>query len=277
MGGPFSRRYGYRGPRDIAVREDAPQGLRVGFLQILHDELRLSYNQIRELTCRALRTFPDDSNFSEIPNVRDEVVGLIQGCHWYQVYDIIEAAHHYLVREAPYAQGVPHGNADTFTTRMNELFEEEGIGWQLIDGQVVTRGPAEFEHAVAEAVVRVEEAGYQTAKRELEEARRDLSRRPEPDITGAIQHCMAALECTARSVSSDERATLGEIIGRHGARLEIPRPLDNAIEKMWGYASEMARHVREGRVPAREEAELLLSTSAALISYLIQKDQRRQR
>ncbi len=269
MGGPFSRRHGYRGQREITVREDAPEGLRIGLLQILHDEIRLTYDEIRDFTCRALRTFPDRANWSEIPNVRDEVTGYLQTCEWFQVYDIIEAAYRYLAPRP--------GLADTFAQRINELFEEEGIGWQMIEGQIITRGPEEFEHTVAEAVARVEEAGYQTAKRELEEARRDLSRRPDPDITGTVQHCMAALECTARTVSGDERATLGEIIARHAAELEIPPPLDNAIERMWGYASEMARHLREGRVPAREEAELLLSTSAALITYLIQKHEQRRR
>lgn len=263
MGGPFSRRYGYREPREITVREAAPEGLRVGLLQIFHDELDLTYTQIRDFTCLALHTFYNPINWSEVPNVRDEVVGLLQGCEWYRVYDIIEAAHRYLV---------PHRNAGTFTTRINELFEEKGIGWQLIEGQIVTRGPREFEHAVAQAVAAAEEAGLHTARGELEEARRDLSRRPEPDITGTIQHCMAALECTARVVTGDERATLGDLIQRHAAALGIPRPLDNAIERMWGYASEMGRHLREGRVPSREEAELLLGISAALVNYLLQRN-----
>jgi hypothetical protein len=74
------------------------------------------------------------------------------------------------------------------------------------------------------------------------------------------------LECVAREVSHDERVTLGEIIQRHGAEIGIPKPLDTAIERMWGYASEMARHLREGRVPAREEAEFLPSVSASLIA-----------
>jgi hypothetical protein len=263
MGGQFSRRYGYREPREITVREAAPEGLRVGLFQILHDELGLTYTQIRDFTCPALRTFPDPNNWSEVPNIRDEVVGLLQECEWYRVYDIIEAAHRYLL---------PHVSAETLTTRINELFEEEGIGWQLTEGRIVTRGPREFEHAVAQAVAAAEGGGLHTTTRELEEARRDLSRRPEPDITGTIQHCMAALECTARVVAGIERATLGDLVQRHAAALGIPRPLDSAIDKMWGYASEMGRHLREGRVPSREEAELLLGISAALVNYLLPRN-----
>jgi hypothetical protein len=144
----------------------------------------------------------------------------------------------------------------------------------MVDGLIVTRGDEDFERAVAEANAHVEAAGMQTSRTELNEARTDLSRRPQPDITGTVQHCMAALECVAREVSGDAHATLGRIL-RNGAAIGIPRPLDQSIEQMWGYASDMARHIREGRVPEREEAELLLSISASIVTYLLQRNARR--
>lgn len=271
MGDFFSRRHGHRVSREITIREDAPPEFREALIVTLHD-LGLTYTQIRAIVCSVLRRLPDANNWSEVPNVRDEVSALVMDCEWFRVYDICEAAHRYLRQEGLGVRDYAREPADEFTARLNELFEELGIGWQMVDGQIVTRGPEEFERAVQEAVGHVQDAGHQTPKQELEEARRDLSRRPEPDITGSVQHCMAALECTARLVSGDERATLGEVIQRHAARIGIPRPLDNAIERIWGYASEVARHLREGRVPTREEAELLLNISAALISYLLQRN-----
>jgi hypothetical protein len=80
---------------------------------------------------------------------------------------------------------------------------------------------------------------------------------------------MGALECTAREATGDARATLGEVLRRHSDLLR--RPIDEAISKLWGYASEMARHVREGRVPERPEAELLVGTAALLCTYLAKK------
>jgi hypothetical protein len=258
---PFSRRHGFRPRREITVREDAPEGLRAGLLGILGN-MCLTYSDIRPVACPVLHVFPDPSNWSEIPNVRDEVIGLIQACDWYRVYDLTEAFYEHFAR---------NNRGREFAERLNELFEDLGIGWQMIEGQVVTRGNEEFERVVAHAAGQIEAAGLRTAKTEIEEACADLSRRPEPDITGTIQHCMAALECVARVVSDDARATLGEIIQRHGVQIGIPRPLDNAIERMWGYASQIARHVREGRVPTREEAEFLLSMSASIIAYLLQR------
>ena len=208
-------------------------------------DMGLTYTQIRGIICPVLHTIPDPNNWTEVPNVRDEVIGLVQGCDWFRIYDICEAAHQYLRDEAlalrrPGQRDLP---ADEFVNRLNELFDELGIGWQMIDGRIVTRGAEEFERVVNEAVARVEEAGHRTPKQELEEARRDLSRRPDADITGTIQHCMAALECTARIVSGDDHATLGEIIQRRAAALGIPRPLDNAIEKNVGLL------FRDGQTP----------------------------
>jgi hypothetical protein len=265
MGNSFSQRHGYRQRREISVREDAPNAVRAGLVVILRD-MGYGYHSMRDVICPVLRRFPDPTNWSEIPNVRDEVVALLQGCEWYRVYDIIEAFYTYLVGRGDY---------DRFSATINNLFEEEGIRWQVVDGRIVTRGPDEFEHGVNQAVAALIEAGYQTPKAELEEARRDLSRRPDPDITGTIQHCMASLECTARILSGDQRATLGEIVARRVAQMGIPRPLDEVIEKAWGYASEMARHLREGRTPTREEAELLLGLSATLTTYLLQKSVQR--
>jgi AbiJ N-terminal domain 4 len=272
MGDLFARRHGYRVRREIQVREDAPLELRLGLIAVLHD-LGLTYAQIRGFICPVLHTVPDPNNWTEVPNVRDEVIALVRDCDWFRIYDICEAGHRYLTNEGPRALArfdPGHLPADEFANRLNELFEELGIGWQMVDGLILTRGPEEFERIVNQAVAAAGEAGHRTPRQELEEARRDLSRRPEPDITGTVQHCIAALECTARIVSGDDRATLGQIIQRRG--LGIPRPLDNGIEGMWGYASEMGRHLREGQLPSRHEAELLLNIAASLVNYLTQRN-----
>ena len=80
---------------------------------------------------------------------------------------------------------------------------------------------------------------------------------------------MAALECVARDVAGDPKSTLGEILRKFPDLL--PKPLDDSVSKAWGYASEMARHVREGRTPTRAEAELIVGLAATMSTYLVQK------
>jgi hypothetical protein len=260
----FSRRYGY-GPEEgeISIRDDAPYEVRAAILKIAEAEVGLSPSFLREVLCTVLRKVPDRSNWSPYPNIWEECQRLIEGCPWYKVYDFVEAVCRQLVEsgDAPGAQ--------RWEALINEYFAEVGVGWRLTHGQLESRGPEAFEASVDTARAALESAGLPTARQEIHEALRDLSRRPEPDVTGAIQHAMAALECTAREVVGDQRATLGEILKRYPDL--FPKPLDEGISKLWGYASETGRHLREGRVPSRPEAELLVGVAAAACIYLTAK------
>jgi hypothetical protein len=79
---------------------------------------------------------------------------------------------------------------------------------------------------------------------------------------------MAALECVARTASGDAD-TLGAILKRNPGL--IPKPLDTAVEKAWGYASEKGRHIKEGNEPTRDEAELIVGIEATVATYLSKK------
>lgn len=160
-------------------------------------------------------------------------------------------------------------NYERFETEINVYFRENGIGWKLSEGKIESRGDKLFEEAVSDVAVVLKDRDLHVAKGEISEAIKDISRRPEPDITGAIQHSNAALECVCREITGDKTATLGTIISNHPDI--IPAPLNEAIKKMWGYASQMGRHLQEGRMPNYEEAELMVHLSASMCSYLGKK------
>ena len=259
----FSRRHGFsNSPAEIRIRNDAPPNVRGALLMILEGELQLRPNTIRDWLCTVLRELPDQNNWSEYPNIWQECQNLMYGAPWYRVYDFVELVYDRLANSQDPARAEQWANA------VNEYFVETGVGWRLVEGQLESRGQEAFETAVDSARQALDEAALTTAKQEIHEALRDLSRRPEPDLTGAVQHAMAGLECTARQATNDARATLGEILRRHPDI--VPRPLDESLSRMWGYASEMARHIREGRTPGRSETELVVTVAAAVCTYLAQ-------
>lgn len=267
----FSRRHGYTEPEaEITVRHDAPDELRSVVVELAY-ESGLDPIRLRQLVCRVLRTAPNPSNWSNFPNVDSEVREHLRDCAWYHVYDIIEEVHATLSSGgvvAPRTRGSVDA-AQYFSDEINRYFHGRGIGWQLADGQIEVRGPESFEESVHGARDVLEETGRKTAAGELHEAIRDLSRRPEPDVTGAIQHAMAALECVARDAAGDPKLTLGDLIKRYPDL--FPKPLDQALAKAWGYASETGRHLKEGNPPAFEEAELMVGVAGALCRYLARK------
>jgi hypothetical protein len=86
----FSKRHGYTGqPKEISIREDAPENLRYLVLETAH-ELGLRPNAMRDITCAVVQQRPDPSNWSEYPNVWDEAQRHVYRCEWFHFYYIIE-------------------------------------------------------------------------------------------------------------------------------------------------------------------------------------------
>lgn len=263
MSQSFSQRRGYaQNDAEITVQNDAPRELRSVLVDIAY-EFELTPNNLRKIVCKVLRVAPDPMNWSEYPNIDQEVRDHLEGCDWYYIYEVIEEIDK-RNRDVSRLKDAPR-----FAGEMNSYFRRRGIGWQLVNGVVEIRGSDEFEISVRQASTMLDQKGLTTAHGELRESLRDLSRKPDPDITGAIQHAMSALECVARDFTGDEKATLGKILSTNPNLL--PKPLDEAVEKAWGYASERGRHLRQGRLPTYEDAELTLAISSAVCRYLMQK------
>ncbi len=274
--GTFSTRHGLDAPEpEITVTHDAPHELR-GVLVDLAYEAGLNPHSMRSVVCRTLRVREDENNWSAYPNVDGEVRQHVDRCQWNEVYDITEQVYRALVRAASQPAIRQEGEAqpDRFADELNKYFRRRGIGWQLVEGRVLVRGAEAFERTIQGAETELRSAGRVTAANEVHQALSDLSRRPEPDVTGALQHSLAAVECVMRDVCGDPRATLGTLLDRYRGR--IPAPLDQAVEKIWGFASEQGRHLREGREPNLEEAEFAVHVAAATATYLSKKHGERQ-
>lgn len=254
----FSETHGHQGPeRDILVREDAPRELWEAVSQLAR-RAGMSYSILRDIICETLYVQPDLGNWTEVPNIRNEVFWHLERCHWFKIYDIVEAIHDAL------RDNWTDDSHEAFSSSLNQFFREQGIGWEMEQGRVQYRGAEPFTHAVKEATTALSNTGRSQAAKELAEAVRDISRRPEPDITGAVQHAMAALEATARDIAGQEKATLGKLVDSLG----LKPPLDTALDKLWGYASNEARHGRENSALSTDEAELIVGVAGVVCSFL---------
>lgn len=260
----FSERHGLDLPdADITIRQEAPLWLRDLVLSIAY-EVRVTANTLRSIICDQLMETPDPGNWSE-SNVAFEVRNLIEQAPWFFVYDLMEMIYARLLEK----DGLDTSRATTFAEKLNRVFRKKGVGWQLADGLIQVRGPEVFEHALSTAVELAAATSREVARKELHEALRDLSRRPEAELTGAIQHAMAALECVARDITGQPNLTLGEWLKRN--QQAFPPPIGLAVEKLWGYTSEYGRHVREGKPPTFEEAEMVVGIAGSLTVYLLRK------
>ncbi|MFA6449169.1 MAG: hypothetical protein WCX65_06880 [bacterium] len=263
----FSKRYGFQPEnKEIVVREDAPNKFREALIIIAYKTGGFNPSVLRKIICNVLLCLPDDGNWSEYPNIDGEVKQLIMNCDWYKVYEVAESIYNYFLTCA--IRGTLPSRPALFEKELNEVFLEQGIGWKMENGNIVMRGSESYEFAVEHAKTAMNEKSYLTANSEIEEAIKDISRRPEPDLTGAITHSMAALECVAREVSNEPNETLGSIMKNHRDKHGLPKTIEEAVTKLWGFSSEKARHIREGEQPKHVDAELVVGLSALITAYL---------
>lgn len=124
--------------------------------------------------------------------------------------------------------------AALFERELNDFFVEAGVGWQLVKGQIITRGEEFFEATVRNAQETLHSSGQPTASRRIHDALQALSRRPDPDSAGAISHAIAALECVAGEISGNKQGTFGDILKSHPGL--FPGGLLKGMQGVWGYS-----------------------------------------
>ncbi len=278
----FSKRNKYAQPPEISVREELPPKLRRPIADIA--ARRVGPKPLRQIVEQVLDRYglnPQQSQTavwaSMFANVDTDLIAArerIDACPWFRVYDIIEAVHRNLARQqgAIQTEGTPR--ATLFEREINTYFVEAGIGWQLVNGEIVTRGNEAFEGTIKTAVAVLKEDAKPTAAGHLQFAISALSARPMADTTGAVVHATSAVECVLGEIAG-QPMTLGKYLDKKPALFHPA--LKKGLDGIYGYASdEGARHGKEGTEPAREEAEFAVAVCAAVCTLLTRKHPKRQ-
>lgn len=273
----FSERHGYSQPKGITFRDELPVKLRIPIFEML-DHLVPSDFLWKRLE-KLFNPYGTDDGWVEniemtqaIPAApgEDAAKRVLLNCPWFRVYDVIEDIFRQLVfHETELSDPDEEPRASPFQRQINDYFKHEGIGWQLVDGKIVTRGDEVFEDTVKTAVAVLEEDAKPTAARHLQFAISALSTRPKANTSGAVAHATNAVECVLGEITG-QATTLGKYLDKNPTLFHPA--LKKGLDGIYGYASdEGARHGKEGTEPAREEAEFAVAVCAAVCTLLTRK------
>jgi hypothetical protein len=252
--------------------EDVPELARVGLYHIVEqffeEKKGYSYSGLYKVLCIALR-IPAKRGVGVSP-ARDflaslEIEKLIMNCHWWQFYDICEVLW----------QGLKYKHEmGRLSDEINTLFREEHLGFEFRDGKVEKIGSGFTDARVKEARYLLKEPEFKGADKHFEKALKALNTRPNPDVENCIKDAVSAIESVARIMINDEKAMLSNIIKDMAKNGLIPKPLDEAIQKVYAYRGDQPG-VAHGLVGTSKvtihEAEFVLAMSAAIIIYLVKK------
>ena len=255
----FSVRHGILSSQS-PIKEDAPESLRIGLRQVLHELGYQTPKQQRALICKAWRVAPDASNWSDYPNVEDEVVWLLTSVSWNEFYDRLERLPTFL-----------RDGADmVFRDRVTTLLAEENIGYHFDDDKIVTTGTIQFEEAITAARAALQDARFAEPRRQFERGLDFRSNRP-PDWGNAIKEAANSVEAVLQVIYNRPSVSLPTIV-KDDFPSALPGNVRNLFKSLYGLGSGTvgARHAAVGgNAPTAARADLALHVAAALHGFAI--------
>lgn len=264
------------------VLEDAPRPTRIGFIKGFLGTFVGTDPGGRRARKEPLET--SDVHNAFIALIRDEaepwdydnqsswgaLIAHIKECPWAEFFDFVELLGALLIKKE--AEG-PFDDPEFFKeyqTKVNALFQEDGIGWTLSDkSELYRQVPKALANRLAGSEAMLMDR-FDAARVHYQKALTYLHQHP-IDEANSIKEIVSALESVSR-VIFPKASTLGEAVKHMRKNTKYSPQLVDALEKLFAF-SNAAPLVRHGHPkagsPNLPEAELALFMGAAFIRYLI--------
>ena len=255
----FSAREGLREGEPI-IYDDAPEALRYGLREVLHVLGYQTPTAQRRILCRALRVSPNLSNWSDYPNVEDEVVELILTEPWYKFFDAMERLPRLL----------PDEHVPRYYDEVNALFVDEQAGYRFESGNIVRLGTQEFHAALDAAKKALQDDRFEEPRRQFERACEFRNSRP-ADWPNAIKEAVNSVEAIMQIICNRPGVALTNIVSE-SLPANLPGGIRSLLKALYSYGSGTvgARHASiGGNIPTGPRAELAIHVAAALHEFAV--------
>lgn len=264
------------------ILEDAPRKTRVGYIKgILSDFLG---SQGSGYGARRSPLDTQDTHAAFIALIRDEsdpwdydnssswaaLTEHLKSAEWPEFYDFVELVGRLLIEkdnDSPFDE-TEHFKA--YSTKVNALFQEDGIGWALNEkSELVRQIPRLAANRAKEAEAALTDK-FGPARVHYQKATSYLFQHP-IDEANSVKEIVSAVESVAKVVAS-KSATLGDAIKVLRKDARFSAHMLDALEKLYVYSNATPQvrhgHTKSGR-PRLAEAELAHAVGVAFILYII--------
>lgn len=264
------------------ILDDAPRPLRIGYIKAFlgefvgdaagHRQPRhqpLDSEEIHKKFIALVREEKETWDFDGQSNW-ERLIDHIKHCDWTSFFDFVELVGQLLIEiddEIPFDSS---RDFRSYQSKVNDLFEEDRIGWILNDNSRLYRRQNKKISAVLKSIDNALSDSFSAARSHYLKSERYLYQHP-IDEANCIKEIISAIESVAKVI--DPRiSTLGDATKKLRANPNISQHLLDALEKINVYsnATPLVRHGHaNGHGPSIEEAELLFVVGIAYIRYLI--------
>lgn len=267
------------------ILEDAPRPTRIGFIKGVLSEFvgnqRGAYGQKSE------PLDAQETHEAFVALIRDEsdpwdydnqspwaaLSAHVKECPWPEFYDFVELVGSLLQQKDDSGPFEETAFFKAYQAKVNALFQEDGIGWELTDKSELHRQtPISLSKRLKKTESQLTDR-YANARVHYQKAVTYLHQHP-IDEANSIKEIISALESVCR-VHLPKASTLGDAIKLMRKDPKYSAHLLDALERLYRYsnATPLVRHghATPGR-PSLSEAELSLFIGVAYIRYLIEVD-----
>ena len=150
---------------------------------------------------------------------------------------------------------------------INDLFEQEFVGYRMIDRQINPISGKIEVNAINEALSNP----FDGPRSHIKKALTLLSDREKPDYKNSIKESISAVESICQIIVNDNKVSLGQAINKlRENSIEIHPAFEEAIKKLYGYTSDKGgiRHAEGVGESDVSFAETKYSISSGLISTI---------
>ncbi|WP_285446325.1 hypothetical protein [Xanthomonas sp. fls2-241-TYG-148] len=275
----FSARLENRGP---LIFDDAPATLRIGYIKLLLPtyvgESRstrlarrepLGIDEVHELFLARCRIDGDPHEWGESSSWEALTTHLKSSC-WAQFFDFVELLGEMLIEKNDCIPFDSPAKFDGYRVRINDLMDEENIGWQMDFHGELKRKIRAMDRSITSAEAALD-GRFRSAREHYRRSMRYLLTHP-VDEANSIREIISALESVTK-VIVPKAATLGSGLKELRKKSNLNRWGLEIIEKLYAYSNE-SPFIRHGQIngvaPTRVEAEMIVQTALAMICYLIE-------
>jgi hypothetical protein len=205
---------------------------------------------------------------------------MIQRLPWDKVYVLIERVHAVCLHEAtvgPPGQEYPVPLAhihEYYEGEINQLFGEEGIGYEFHGGLITRPGRPHTQRVMARAAHVLVAPELKRALTHYNKATKFFTAAPHPDFENACKEAVAAVEAAAKALFPEQKAKdLEDLLKKLQGTTEftIAPTLVKSILALYafrGAAEGVAHGSASGGAVTGPVAEWVLSQAAAHVTYL---------
>ncbi|WP_153066210.1 MULTISPECIES: AbiJ-NTD4 domain-containing protein [Xanthomonas] len=275
----FSARLEKRGP---LIFDDAPAPLRIGYIKLLlptyvgeSQSTRiarrepLGINEVHELFLARCRIdgYPHEWGGS---SSWEALTTHLKSSYWAQFFDFVELLAEMLIEENDRIPFDSPANFDDYRVRINNLMDEENIGWKMDAHGELKRKIRAMDRSISSAEAALD-SRFKSAREHYRRSMSYLLSHP-IDEANSVREIISALESVAK-VIVPKAATLGAGVKELRKKSALNRWGLEIIDKLYAYSNE-SPFIRHGQIngvaPTRAEAEMIVQTALAMICYVIE-------